>query len=101
MGTRLDFQTILVNLLGSENVYFQPPANVSMAYPAIVYSLFFRETKFADNVPYIRSKRYRVMVIDQDPDSLIPDAVAALPMSTYVRHFTLASLNHDIYDVYF
>ena len=101
MGTRLEFQDVLEGLLESDHVYFQPPANVSMIYPAIVYNRDYESVQHADNLPYFRKKRYQVTVIDRDPDSLVPDKVGGLPLTTYVRHFTADQLNHDIYDVYF
>jgi hypothetical protein len=101
MGTRLEFQDVLEALDSSVNVYFQPPANVTMSYPAIVYNRDLEAVQFADNGPYSRTVRYQVIVIGQDPDSPIPGKVAALPLSRFVRHFTTESLNHDIYDVYF
>lgn len=101
MGTRLELQTLLEGLLGSRNVYFQPPSNVTMKYPAVVYNRDYQAVTFADNSPYFRKLRWQVTVIDSDPDSLTPDKVAELPLTTYVRHFTTEGLNHDIYDVYF
>ena len=101
MGTRLELQTVLSGLQAGVSVYFQPPPNVQMIYPAIVYNRDFQGTEYADNVLYHRTTRYQVTVIDADPDSSLPDLVAALPMTRYVRHFTTEGLNHDIYDVYF
>jgi hypothetical protein len=101
MGTRLELQTFLEELLGSDYVYFQPPTNIAMHYPAIVYNRDYQQVLHADNRPYSLRIRYQVTVIDRDPDSLIPDKIAMLPLTTYVRHFTADSLNHDIYDVYF
>lgn len=98
---RLQIQTLLETLLGSRNVYFQPPATVKMSYPAIVYSRDYQTTSFADNKPYRNNKRYLVTVIDKDPDSKIPDKVASLPKSSFSRHFVADSLNHDAYSVYF
>jgi hypothetical protein len=72
-----------------------------MNYPCIVFNLDYADNKFADNLPYRHTKRYMVTVIDEDPDSLIPDKVAALPMSTFSRHFATDNLNHDIYSLYF
>jgi len=85
----------------TSNVYFQPPTNVRLQYPCIVYHRDFADTKFADDEPYNHTKRYQIMVIDQDPDSEIPDKVAALPMSLFNRFFTADDLNHDVYNVYF
>ena len=101
MGQRLDLQTLLEGILGSRNVYFQPPANVQMLYPCIVYHRDTAVTKFADNKPYRYTKRYMVTIIDRDPDSEIPNKVAALPRSVFNRFFTADNLNHDVFNVYF
>lgn len=85
----------------TDNVYFQPPENVSLDYPCIIYNRDFVETKFADNKPFNNTKRYMVTVIDRDPDSDIPDKVAELPMSTFNRFYVADGLNHDVYQVFF
>lgn len=101
MAPRLELQSILVDLLGSDNVYFQPPPSVKMKYPCIVYSRDDEDTIFADDNPYRRVKRYQVTVIDQNPDSEFPDKVAELPLCTYDRFFTSDNLNHDVYKLFF
>jgi len=98
---RLLLQADLEALLGSSNVYFQPPNNLAMQYPCIVYKRDAADTKFADNAPYSYTKRYQVTVIDKNPDSLIPDKVAALPLCVFNRHFTAGSLNHDVFILYY
>lgn len=98
---RLQLQTILEGLLGSRNVYFQPTDNTHMKYPAIVYNRDYSATQFADNRLYFMKKRYQVTVIDRDPDSDIPDKVEHLPLTTFVRHYVVDGLNHDIYNIYF
>lgn len=101
MAERLELQALLEDLLGSENVYFQPPPNVQMSYPAIVYNRDWQYVDYADNSPYCRTLRYQVTVIDPDPDTSIFEKVAELPLTAFVRHFTADRLNHDIFDVYF
>jgi hypothetical protein len=101
MAPRTSLQTVLEIILGSDHVYFQPPANVQMQYPCITYSRDRASTEFADNDPYRYSKRYQVTVIDRNPDSGIPDAVAKLPMCTHRRFFVAENLNHDVFDLYF
>lgn len=101
MGQRLELQTLLETILGSRNVYFQPPANVQMQYPCIVYNRDNADTKFAGNKPYRNVKRYQVTVIDRNPDSVIPDKIAALPMCSFNRFFTADNLNHDVYTLFF
>lgn len=99
MGQRLDLQRLLETI--TTNVYFQPPTNVQLKYPCIVYKRDFADTKFADNEPYAHKLRYMVTVIDQDPDSEIPGKVAKIPMSVFNRFYTADNLNHDVYNVYF
>lgn len=101
MGTRLELQALLEDLLEADHVYFQPPENVTMVYPAIVYNRDYQNVEYADSIPYARTLRYQVTVIDRDPDSLIPGKVAELPLCRYVRHFATDSLNHDVYDMYY
>lgn len=101
MGRRIELQALLETLLGSQNVYFQPPPSVMMKYPAIVYNLDAIDTEFADNSPYNRTKRYQVTVMDRNPDSAIPDKIGALPMCLFSRHFVVDNLNHDVFTLYF
>lgn len=98
---REELQSLLETLLGSRNVYFQPPENLSMVYPCIVYHRDDANTRFANNLPYKYDKRYQVMVIDRDPNSAIPDKVARLPMCTFNRFYTASNLNHDVFNLYF
>lgn len=101
MAQRLELQDILVDILGSDNVYFQPPPTVKMEYPCIVYHRDYELSEFADDFPYKRRKRYMVTVIDRDPDSDIPDKVAGLPLCVYDRFYTADNLNHDVYKLFF
>jgi hypothetical protein len=99
MGLRLDLQKLLEEI--TTNVYFQPPTNIQLIYPCIIYKRDFADTKFADNQPYAHKRRYMVTVIDQNPDSEIPGKVATLPMSLFNRFYTVDNLNHDVYSIYF
>jgi hypothetical protein len=101
MALRLELQLLFRNLLGSDNVYFQPPPNVKMEYPCILYRRDYELAEHADDLPYRRTKRYLVTVIDRNPDSDIPDRVAALPLCTYDRFYTADNLNHDVYKLFF
>lgn len=108
MASRLSLQTILEKILGTENepedkkrVYFQPPPSVKMDYPCIVYQGQSGDTQFADNQPYVVTKRYQVTVIDRNPDSIFPGKVALLPTCVYDRDYTANNLNHFVFNLYF
>ena len=101
MGSRLDLQTKLEEILGSRNVYFQPPESVKIQYPCIVYQRSSIDVKFANDNPYSKVKKYTVTVIDKNPDSDIPDKLILLPQCIFTRHYTADNLNHDSYNLYF
>jgi len=101
MAPRLELQALLAEILGSGEVYFQPPPNVVMQYPAIVYNRDRIDTVYADNSPYKHKKRYQVTVIDPDPDSAIPDKIAELPLCSFDRAFKAGNLNHDVFNLFF
>lgn len=101
MGTRLELHDVLVDVLGSSNVYFQPPETIKMEYPCIVYQRSSGDSIFADNQGYRFINRYQITLIDKNPDSEVLDRLAVLPLCTYDRHYNTDNLNHDIFNLYF
>lgn len=99
--SRLDLHAILVALLGSQYVFFQPPSTKKMTYPCIVYKRSRMHVLHANNRIYQDKKIYMITVIDPNPDSLIPDKVLNLPLSEFDRHYTANNLNHDVYKINF
>lgn len=101
MATRLELHKVLCNILGSDHVYFQPPASLKIEYPCIVYQRSSNDTIFADNNPYRIMRRYLVVVIDKDPDSEIPNRIEKLQLCISDRFYTADNLNHFAYNLYF
>lgn len=101
MAPRLDLHMILRDLLGSSNVYFQPPPNLQMTYPCIRYEREQIDIVHADNKPYKHLRRYQVTVIDENPDSTIVQKIAELPTAAYDRFYTADGLNHDVFRIFF
>lgn len=99
MGNQQELHDILKEF--TPNAYFQPPQNLSMAYPAIVYKWDDADTTFADNRPYRFEKRYMVTIIDRNPLSDIPDQVAMLPACVFDRAYVSNNLNHTVFLLYF
>ena len=100
MANRLDLGIELRNILGNSNVYFQPPESIRLSYPCAIYELTDMDTVYANNKPYRVDKAYQITIIDKDPDSKIPDKVAALPQTRFVRYFTSDNLNHYVFIIY-
>lgn len=99
MASRLSLDILLRTILGSNNVYFQPPPGHMLSYPCIVYSRSNIRTRFGDNIPYINRKQYTITVIDANPDSEIPDKIKNLQSSVLDRHFASNNLNHDVFNI--
>lgn len=101
MASRLNLQTELEAILGSRNVYYQPPESVKMKYPAIVYSRKNIDNIFADDTVYTQNHAYELTVIDPNPDSEIVMKVSKFPACTFDRHYTADNLNHDVFRLYY
>ena len=98
---RIELHNILCDILGSSNVYFQPPESIKMKYPAIVYGVNYVDNKHADNSVYKQEREYSVTVIDRDPDCEISVAISRLPRCRYERSYAADNLNHFVYTLYF
>lgn len=83
------------------NVYFQPPDNLTIKYPAIVYSYDETDDKYANNEKYGSIPGYQVIVVDKNPDSTIANQINRLPRSSFVREFKKDNLNHYIYKIFY
>ena len=101
MANRLNLQTELENILGSRNVYFQPPASVQMKYDAIRYSRKNIQNRFANNSVYNQRDCYEIVAIYKNPDSDLPRKISRLPMCSFDRHYTADNLNHDVFTIYY
>jgi hypothetical protein len=99
MGQRLQLQTLLE--LVTPRVYFQPPPNVNLEYPCIVYARDGSRSDYAENGLYLHTKRYQVTVIDRNPDSSLPDRVEELPLCSFNRFFATENLNHYVFTLFF
>lgn len=101
MTKRLELHEILTRILGSTNVYFQPPENFQMKYPCIVYKRNQLATNHADDKLYKNMFSYQTTVIDPNPDSEIPLRILELPLCRFERHYTADKLNHDVFNIYY
>ncbi len=98
---RLVLHEKLKAILGSENVYYQPPESVKIKYPAIVYSRSNIENTHANNKVYYQKTSYEVTVIGKQPDSETADKISLLPFCRFNRHFVSDNLYHDVFTIYF
>lgn len=97
---RLELQELLEEVLGSRNVYYQPPESVKIKYPAIIYNRSSIQNEFANDGIYSQNTGYSITVIDKNPDSKVVKAVSRLPTCKYDRHYVSDNLNHDTFTIF-
>lgn len=102
MDRRPELHERLCDILGTRNVYFQPPATVKLSYPCIIYSLSNVDVKRADNGVYLHKNRYSILVVSRDPDSKIHETILySLPLCSFDRAYTADNLYHKALTLYF
>jgi len=102
MASRLELQTKLESILGSKNVYFQPPETVKMSYPAVVYAIGNGEVKRADNVVYYFMNSYDVTFIFKKPNlDIIEIMLNEFQMCRLSSSYCSDNLNHYAFNLYF
>lgn len=68
---RMMLHNKLLTLSNVKKVYYQPPMNVKLQYPCVIYQFDNYETTNAANDDYLRFPSYTVTVIDYDVESSI------------------------------
>lgn len=101
MRSRLELHEVLCDILGSRNVYFQPPTNVSMRYPAIVYNLSDIENKHADDGVYSFANQYQITLIDRNPETDVVYKINQLQTANFIRSYSSDNLNHWVFEIFF
>lgn len=101
MPNRLDLHEYLCGVLGSRNVYFQPPESVKLVYPAIVYELSNINNRYANDGVYIQADSYKVTFISKSPDSEITRALSKIPTCRFNTGFVSDNLYHKVFTIYY
>ena len=102
MASRLELQSELEMLLGSDHVYFQPPSSVMIKYPCIIFNLSNVNDRRADNMAYHLNNCYEVTYIDKNPDNeLKTEIIEHFQRCRFNRFFTNDNLNHYVYTLYY
>lgn len=84
------------------NLYYDPPGNEGLTYPALVYHKASGDTSFADNIMYKYDRQYELTFIYRDPDDETPfNVMSQLEYCRANRHFVTNNLHHDTMVLYF
>lgn len=101
---RRELSAKLREILGSNNVYFQPPSNTMMKFPCFVYNRSNPYKLQADDNAYLLVGHYSVTYIDPDVERCMTMMTKILDSFEHIsveRNFTSDNLYHDVYNLYF
>ena len=98
---REQLHAMLEGALGSPNVYYQPPINIEMKFPAIRYSLKSIDKMTANNVAYKLTRVYEITVISKSPDCAAIEKILEWQHTRYDRHYVADNLHHDVITIYY
>ena len=100
MKTRIELQAMLEEVMGSENVYFQPPASLRIDYPCIVYSISKVDNTYANNNIYKQDYFYELILVDSNPDSEYFKKLCKIPQCRFRNFYISDNLNHFVFNIY-
>lgn len=102
MASRLKLHDELVDVLGSNNCYYQPPESFKMKYPCIRYNLDRIDCKRADNINYNKANYYTITYIHKDADTDLTEKILdRFQMCRHDRRYTADNLYHDVFVIYY
>ena len=96
MTNRDTLQLKLESILGSTNVYYNPPESLKMSFPAIVYNLSDIRQVHADNRKYVDFTTYKITVISKQVDNPAIRGVLDLPMTKFSTNYTKNGFYHTV-----
>ena len=113
MSRRNELHEKLIEFLGSDNVYFNPPTGFKLKFPCIVYNRTKLDVRHANNNAYLLFQPYQVTYISKSVDDGEPwydedssDAtyrklVRFFPYCSHERYFVNEGLSHDVYTIFY
>ena len=102
MKTWSQLHEVLKEIMGDKEVYYQPPENVKLTYPCIVFENSTALSQFADNKPYVKTKRYTVTLVTKTADNdFYKDQLMDLSMCTFDREFRNDGIVNTVFNMYY
>lgn len=98
----LELNAKLREILGSNNVYFQPPKDLDMKYPAIRYENNIHDIDNADNMSYRLKRGYTVTHMSKIHDTAFIEAMLySFKYIRFDREYTADNLYHNVFILYY
>ena len=98
---RTALQADLESIPGIKKVYFQPPSNVTIQYPCIIYSFDDMRNVTAANKDYLERDKYTVALLTKDPfPNEMLSLIKNIPYSSFDRQYSSDNIHHFVYTIH-
>lgn len=85
-----------------DNVYFQPPSNVRLNYPCVIYHKSGYESTHANDSVYGLKTEYQLTVIQRDPEGVLDEQILkSFPLCRVTTTFVSENLYHTFLTLYY
>lgn len=97
--TRQELDAVFRRILGNDHVYYNPPENLKMAFPAIRYELAKPDQIHANNRQYLLYPAYSVTLIQQHTNDFWAK-ITEIPMCSFDRSYVSDGLHHYKFTIF-
>lgn len=103
IARRNELDLKLLDILGNENLYYNPPESIKIKYPCIIYSLSGIPVRYAENKIYKKEiRRYELVYITRDPDTdFVNKILNEFSLISFSRPYVSDNLYHFSFDLYY
>ena len=100
MGSRIDLNKRLQDIMGSGQVYYNPDASLTLRYPCFLYSLSNADITYADGLHYAEHRNYTVTYITRNADDEpFKKMFGAFAFCRFERMYKTDGLYHYVFNV--
>lgn len=101
MKRKSELSQLLHTLPLEGEIHFQPPENIKLKYPCIIYKFDRYKDFYAGDGRHIVREAYTVTHIYKDPTQNLREAIRLLfTYADFDRVFVNDNLYHDVYTIY-
>lgn len=100
MRTYKDLLHLLRKAVDHDRVYFQPPENLKLGYPAVVFHLTKIKVDHADDAPYKGAREYMITLITKEPEPDALEEILKIPYTTLDSTYISDGMNHFVFTSY-
>lgn len=100
MRTYRDLLRLLQKAVTNDRVYFQPPENLKLEYPVVVFHLTKIKVDHADDAPYKGAREYVVTLITKDPEPDALEEILKIPYTSLDSTYQSDGMNHFVFTTY-